>query len=143
MFLLSRPLQDQFDPAQSGYGSFWKMITTSTVIGAHQMKKVLILLALGTLAATASRADAQGFGDPRDGLGRARTICAECHAIERAQARSPNARSPTFTELANTPGMTAAALTVALTTPHAGMPMFILTPEQRANIIAYILSLKE
>jgi hypothetical protein len=38
--------------------------------------------------------------------------------------------------------MTAAALTVALTTPHAGMPMFILTPDQRAGVIAYILGLK-
>ena len=39
--------------------------------------------------------------------------------------------------------MTVTALTVALTTPHAGMPMFMLTAEQRGNIIAYILSLKE
>jgi mono/diheme cytochrome c family protein len=51
-------------------------------------------------------------------------------------------RAPTFVELANTPGMTSAALTVALTTPHAGMPMFVLTPEQRQDIIAYILSFK-
>jgi mono/diheme cytochrome c family protein len=39
--------------------------------------------------------------------------------------------------------MTAAALLVALTTPHAGMPMFILTTEQREDVIAYILSLRE
>jgi mono/diheme cytochrome c family protein len=32
--------------------------------------------------------------------------------------------------------------TCSLTTPHAGMPMFILSPEQRQDIIAYILSLK-
>ena len=38
--------------------------------------------------------------------------------------------------------MTTAALTVALMTPHAGMPMFVLTSEQRQDIIAYILSLK-
>jgi hypothetical protein len=25
---------------------------------------------------------------------------------------------------------------------HAGMPMFVLTPEQRSDVIAYILSLK-
>jgi hypothetical protein len=39
--------------------------------------------------------------------------------------------------------MTSAALLVALTTPHAGMPMFLFTTEQRDNVIAYILSLKE
>jgi mono/diheme cytochrome c family protein len=31
---------------------------------------------------------------------------------------------------------------VALTTPHAGMPMFKLTTEQREDVIAYILSLR-
>lgn len=70
-------------------------------------------------------------------------VCSECHAVEKGQARSPNSRSPTFVELANTPGMTVMALTVMLTTPHAGMPMFVLTADQRANIIAYILGLKE
>jgi hypothetical protein len=39
--------------------------------------------------------------------------------------------------------MTNAALTVALTTPHAGMPMFRLTVDQRADIIAYILGLRQ
>ena len=39
--------------------------------------------------------------------------------------------------------MTSTALTVALTTPHAGMPMFRLTADQRESIIAYILSLKQ
>jgi len=39
--------------------------------------------------------------------------------------------------------MTTMALTAALTTPHAGMPMFVLTAEERASIIAYLLSLKE
>jgi hypothetical protein len=39
--------------------------------------------------------------------------------------------------------MTAAALTVTLATPHAGMPMFVLTPDQRQDIVAYILNLKK
>ena len=38
--------------------------------------------------------------------------------------------------------MTSAALTVALTTPHAGMPMFELAADQRRDVIAYILSLR-
>jgi hypothetical protein len=37
--------------------------------------------------------------------------------------------------------MTSTALLVALTTPHAGMPMFTFTSERRDDIIAYILSL--
>jgi mono/diheme cytochrome c family protein len=80
--------------------------------------------------------------DPQEGAKWATNVCGECHAIREGQARSPNGSAPTFVELANTPGMTAAALTVALTTPHGRMPMFVLTPEQRRDIIAYILGLK-
>jgi mono/diheme cytochrome c family protein len=107
------------------------------------MNRLIALPALLALSLVASDVQAQGAGDPRAGLAIARQVCSECHAIQRGQVRSPNPRSPTFAELANTPGMTAAALTVALTTPHWRMPMFILTAEQRANTIAYILSLKE
>src|SRR5206468_12076969 len=86
---------------------------------------------------------AQVTADPRHGFAVAQQVCSECHATQKQQVRSPNTRAPTFSELAATPGMTSAALTVALTTPHAGMPMFRLTSEQRADIIAYILSLRE
>ena len=72
----------------------------------------------------------------------AQEVCSECHAVTKGQVRSPNSRSPTFSELAGAPGMTSVALMVALTTPHAGMPMFMLTVEQREDIIAYILSLR-
>ena len=80
--------------------------------------------------------------DPQEGARWATNVCGECHAVARSQPRSPNGRAQTFVELANTPGMTAAALNVALTTPHAEMPMFAFTPEQRREISAYILSLK-
>jgi mono/diheme cytochrome c family protein len=107
------------------------------------MKRVICLVTFVVLLAATSNVQAQGIGDPERGLAVAREVCSECHAIRRGQVRSPNSRSPTFVELAATPGMTATALFVALTTPHAGMPMFMLTAEQRGNIIAYILSLKE
>ena len=94
------------------------------------------------LMISAATGEAQQFGDAQKGAAWARDVCSECHAIRTAQGRSPNPRSPSFVELANTPGMTPAALTVALTTPHAGMPMFMLSSDQRQDIIAYILSLK-
>jgi mono/diheme cytochrome c family protein len=86
---------------------------------------------------------AQDSGNPRAGRAVAQDVCAECHATQPQQPRSPNPWAPTFLELATTPGMTRSALTVALTTPHAGMPMFRLTPEQRTDIMAYVLSLKQ
>jgi mono/diheme cytochrome c family protein len=81
-------------------------------------------------------------GDPANGSKLARAICADCHATSLEQLRSPKSGAPTFHELATTPGMTRSALMVAFTTPHVGMPMFILTPEQREDIAGYILSLQ-
>ena len=52
---------------------------------------------------------------PQEGARWANSVCGECHAVRAGQARSPNGRAPTFVELANTPGMMTAALTVALT----------------------------
>ena len=86
--------------------------------------------------------EALEIGDAEKGVALVRDTCSQCHAIRKGQLLSPNLRAPTFAELATTPGMTSAALTVTLTTPHAGMPMFILSPEQRQDIIAYILGLK-
>jgi mono/diheme cytochrome c family protein len=105
------------------------------------MERVICWVTVLALSVAASPVHAQG--NPQAGLAEAQQVCSECHAIQRGQVRSPNSKSPTFVELATTPGITATALLVALTTPHAGMPMFILTPAQRENVIAYILSLKE
>jgi mono/diheme cytochrome c family protein len=104
------------------------------------MERVIRWVIVLALSVAASHVHAQG--NPQAGRADAQQVCAECHAIQRGQVSSPNSKSPTFVELATTPGMTATALLVALTTPHAGMPMFILTTEQRENVIAYILSLK-
>ena len=106
------------------------------------MKRLGCLVTLVALLFPFSRAHAQEIGDTQDGLALAQQVCSECHAIRRGQARAPNTQSPTFSELATTPGMTVGALTVALTTPHAGMPMFMLTDDQRRDVIAYILSLR-
>ena len=100
------------------------------------MKRIAFL---ALLMASTVTAQAQ---DPQEGAKWATNVCAQCRAVQPGQPRSPMGRAPTFGEPANTPGMTTAALTVALTTPHAGMPMFVLTSEQRQDIIAYILSSK-
>jgi mono/diheme cytochrome c family protein len=105
------------------------------------MERVICLVTVLALSVAASHVHAQG--NPQVGLALAQQVCSECHTIQKGQVRSPNLRAPTFVELATTPGMTTTALLVALTTPHAGMPMFIFTTEQKENVIAYILSLKE
>lgn len=102
-------------------------------------RQFLPIMLVASLAAAPLQA--QESGDPARGLALAGQVCADCHAIRAQQLQSPNPRAPTFLELATTPGMTATALAVAFATPHAGMPMFRLTADQQASIVAYILGL--
>jgi mono/diheme cytochrome c family protein len=104
------------------------------------MKRIIRLATFLALSVVVSHVHAQVVGDPQKGIALAQQVCSECHAVR--TERSPNSQAPTFLELATASGMTVAALIVALTTPHAGMPMFQLTAEQREDVIAYILSLR-
>jgi mono/diheme cytochrome c family protein len=85
---------------------------------------------------------AQDADDIVHGREIARTICAACHVVARGQLVSPNSEAPPFPVLAATPGMTTIALTAALLTSHRQMPNIILQPDERQDVIAYILTLK-
>lgn len=107
------------------------------------MKPAIRALAL-TLTLVPCAAYAQQLGNVRAGLDYARAHCAECHGVETTPRDfSPNASSPDFSVIANTPGMTERALAVWLQTSHPTMPDFIIPPQDRDNVIAYIMSLKE
>jgi hypothetical protein len=69
--------------------------------------------------------------------------CTECHAILAEEDASPMLDAPTFGAVANTPGMTERALTVWFQSPHPTMPNLIIPAEEQANVIAYIMSLKD
>lgn len=73
----------------------------------------------------------------------ARGICATCHGTRTGEIDSPNPYAPSFENIANTPGMTAAALRVALNSSHRTMPNIILDPAQQRDLVAYILTLKD
>jgi mono/diheme cytochrome c family protein len=90
----------------------------------------------------AGAAAAQEIGQPGRGLAAAERLCAQCHAVRPGQERSPSLDAPRFPAIAAVPGMTSIALTAALATSHPTMPNIMLEPEDRADIIAYILSLK-
>jgi mono/diheme cytochrome c family protein len=93
-------------------------------------------------AASSLPAAAQDFGDSRKGLAFAKMVCAECHAVEKTGAPSPNRNAPPFGTVAATSGMTAMALRTWLQTSHPTMPNIVLNSNERADVIAYILSLK-
>jgi mono/diheme cytochrome c family protein len=105
-----------------------------------KIRFVLVALSAALLAPTPSLA--QDADDVRHGREIAQTICAACHVVAKGQLVSPNSEAPPFPVLAATPGMTTIALTAALLTSHRQMPNIILQPDERRDVIAYILSLK-
>jgi hypothetical protein len=104
-------------------------------------KQVVLALAVASLIKL-GQGKAQEIGHASRGLGLAQRLCADCHAIHKEYARSPNANAPRFQAIASTPGMTAMALSAALNTSHHSMPNILLAADEQADIIAYILSLK-
>jgi mono/diheme cytochrome c family protein len=108
--------------------------------GEIVMKHVVASMAV--LACAAGAVQAQDIGDPVKGAAIAREVCAECHAVERGQPRSPNGAAPAFEAVAKSPGMTSIALIAALRTPHRAMPNIILPEDEQKDVVAYLLSLK-
>jgi len=106
-----------------------------------------LLVACLLLASAALRAaDAQqtmATGNPRAGHDFALQTCTLCHLVSSRQQSPPRvAKGPTFSAIANTRSTTALSLQAFLTTPHPTMPNLVLSPDETANVIAYILSLR-
>lgn len=106
-------------------------------------KGVRLTWALPVVVATGGWALAQESGDRARGLAYAEKVCAECHAVRPEQRLSPRSATATFKAIANTPGMTGTALAVWLRSTHKNMPDILIEPQDRADVIAYILSLKD
>jgi mono/diheme cytochrome c family protein len=104
--------------------------------------KHVLLAAAIALAVPTGHGQAQQVGQPGQGLASAERLCAQCHAVQKGLAPSRNENAPSFQAIASVPGMTAIALSAALNTSHRTMPNIVLEPDERADIIAYILSLK-
>lgn len=86
--------------------------------------------------------NAQEPGDARAGLSFAKKNCTACHAVRQGETESPNPEAPSFDSVAKTRGMTGRALAVWLQTSHPTMPNFLISREDRDNVISYIMSLK-
>lgn len=112
----------------------------------HQLRpgaiRGLMTAAILAAASMPSAADSQEIGDARQGYNFAAKHCAECHAIDFGNPKSPNADAPSFTSVAQTSGMSGRALAVWLDTTHPTMPNFVLHADDRNDVIAYIMSLK-
>jgi mono/diheme cytochrome c family protein len=86
------------------------------------------------------------------GAGRAlaEEVCSACHVVEagagmigeRLSLPWEEGVALTFEDIANTVGVTEAALQVWLTSTHPTMPDFALGDEEIRDVVAYILSLR-
>jgi cytochrome c2 len=97
---------------------------------------------LGLSFAVSLPAFSQELGSARQGQMLAETVCSECHAVKKTALRSPNDHAPTFTSIANTPGMTPMAVRVWLRSAHREMPNLVLKEDEVDNVIAYLQTLK-
>ncbi len=104
------------------------------------MVRILTPLLFSVALSCTARAEE---GSAAAGLAYARAACSECHAIRGDDYLSPNPKAPPFAKIANSPGITGAALYVILQTPHRNMPDFIIPAKDKADVVAYILSLQK
>jgi len=89
-----------------------------------------------TIAALSGSAGAQtDSASIQAGRQLADTQCAQCHGVDR-KAQSTNPSAPAFEDIANVPGMTATALTVALRTSHQLMPNIIYLSLENEEFLA-------
>jgi len=106
------------------------------------VRKRILLVAMVTFPIASGYYVAQEIGSVGRGLALAQQACARCHAVQKQQTQSLNNGAPPFADIASVSGMTAIALSAALHTSHQTMPNLVLDPDEQADIVAYILSLK-
>lgn len=94
---------------------------------------------LGFAAAPAIAAE---VGNAKNGMSIAREVCARCHLVEKADQSDPLLGIPSFQEVAYSSSTTELSLRVFLRSPHKNMPNLILTDDELADVIAYIMSLR-
>jgi mono/diheme cytochrome c family protein len=104
------------------------------------MPRPAIILLGALLSGLAGAAAPAAEIDVRVGEGLARRHCAACHTLGPTQMRE---LPPSFHELAQNLATTEASLEFLLTHPHATMPNLTLGADERAEIIAYIMSLRQ
>ena len=106
------------------------------------MIRILAVSAVFSAFIAAAAVQAQESGDIQ-GRQLALDVCASCHAVRAGETRPPLTTAPSFQEIADTPGMTAIALSIWLKDQsHPTMPNFVLSSQQVRDVSAYILSLR-
>ena len=96
------------------------------------------------LLSSAGWALAQGVeGDPVAGRALAVKVCGKCHSVSAEQRTTRFDEAPGFDEIADKPQTTEISLRAFLQSSHPTMPNILLAEQERDDVIAYILSLRQ
>lgn len=104
------------------------------------MRSAKLAVVVG-VAFGASAMAPEGVGNSQAGYDYAKEVCAGCHGI--SLEASPLSEATPFRDVANRPGITGTALAVWLEASHPTMPNIVIEQDDKLNVIAYILSLKD
>lgn len=102
-----------------------------------------VAAAIAIATAAVPEAFAQSEGIASRGAAYAEQHCARCHGVGAGDKVSPVPGLAPFRVIASAPGMTGTAIAVWLRTPHKDMPNLVIEPGDRADLIAYIVSLRD
>jgi cytochrome c len=82
--------------------------------------------------------------DSEKGHALAERACVACHVVaDQAATSTITVDVPSFSQIANKPGQSAEILAGRIVIPHPAMPAISLSREEIANVVAYILTLKD
>jgi mono/diheme cytochrome c family protein len=100
-------------------------------------------IALVLAMSAASAQVVTDVGNPQAGRAFALRNCADCHLVSPRQPTPPSvAKVPSFQAISKMRSTTEMSLRAFLSTPHPNMPNFVVAPNDQADVIAYILSLR-
>ncbi len=102
------------------------------------MAAIAVLFASVTMGQVA----AAEFGDAARGATVAERWCTNCHLAVKTQTKAPKDAVPSFNAIAARESTSKEELDGILSAPHGPMPVDVLSRQDRADVIAYILSLK-
>jgi mono/diheme cytochrome c family protein len=69
--------------------------------------------------------------------------CSSCHLVDSQVRVGGNGVAPSFASIAQTNSTTEMSLAAFLSSPHAGMPNYVLNRSEILNVSTYILSLRK
>ena len=103
--------------------------------------RCIAVMTIAAIACLGALAFAQDIGNATRGWELTIRTCSGCHWVSH-EGKSGVSQAPTLRTIANTKGISAMALNVALLTSHRSMPNIVLNSRERADVIAFILTLK-